>query len=1086
MKNKMKISMIAALSLSAITPVMSLAAEEVKVPSGFYDTKEGGFIEVNSFIHMSLSKKLNILQNSAFYYLDGTGNALQVTNIIESETDDILLQAVKTVEEVQEELDVVFVPNGVEIKPPVTSPPTPPVIVPPTPPVVDDSLEELTTNVDSLSMGIEKSVDFRVLYTGKEASELTLLKKIGNTFVPYNNDGHINLRDNGNQENADLLHGDGIYSARVLLNGNQEGIQTFAVGIEVDGKWKVVSKPIEIMVVIPFTEKQAQQITEKTTNLQEEIEKLKDEGKTIENVKADVVNTLNESADVSKAGVSEAGVWFALKSGALGAVTVTDSAPVTVISHRALEMNVTDIEKNMLANTDASSTVGNQRVIILTGHGSSGSDGATLASMLQGSSIPFTVNHYKNATVEEFKSMFNYGTIVFDTAGAALFKGDFTTELPYLSDLFKNIEEQVVILTGEPVTMEQTLKYNADIKTGRLVTVDGYYAITPAFVKYYGGKEKLPQSLVYANSAYSHSNATLANQFIKKGAQSYIGSKESIETGNMLNSFGSLLKGKTLLESLGQSVKITGNKSLSYAKTASLVNGNLEGKDGWISGGHFDSITHLGVNLNERYETIKPTEGQRMGIISSGVDETALDGRQSWVYQTFYVPEEMNSLKFDYNVVSNEPMVYIGSQYDDTFKATIVEGTVKEPKEGEFDSELEGNYNGIYNAPWLSSTVDVDEKVISYESINSSDWGQDYDDDRQRVDIVLPSGDSTTYMTGWKTLTYDVSEYKGKTITLKLQTWDLGDKSFPTAVLFDKVHLTNSIKSGAMIRGVNEVFIPEYGVREYQFNTLYYDQFNDPVTSDISMRLNDRGYRQPVMEQIGKFSLKESIEGIEINANSGLLKVSNQMVPTEITVIAEVDKEKVEHKVQITKSVKKTGSAEELLGKIEDHYILPYGTTNSLETMTAELQSIINDSSAELVVKEVGDDADQYIIVITKDGHSAQKTIKITIATEITMFDLEQSSEDIIVTFNKGITTLKDVPLTFEGGHATITGTTDNSNQLVVKFDKELPNNELESFALKLLINHQEVDVSFNKKDGSWSMSGIGLLENHDNQNDSN
>lgn len=1076
MKNKMKISMVAALSLSAVTPVMSFAAEEVIVPSGFYDTKGGEFIETNSFIYMNVTEKLSILQNPAFYYLDGNGNALQVIKIIESESDEVLEKEIKAVEEIQQELDIVFVPGGVEIKPPIT--------IPPTPPVVNIS-EALTSNVDSLNVDIEKLVDFRVKYEGKDATQLTLLKKVGNTFVPYNqNNDHVHLKDDGNQNNADLLQGDGTYSARVPMTETQEGMQSFVAGVEVKGKWKVFSLPVEIMVVKPFTEAEAVQITEKTTDLQSQIAMLIAKEKSDEEVKTEVINTLNKSEDVSKAGVSETGVWFALKSGALGAVTVTDSASVTAFSNSANETKAKNIEKTVMANTDKSSTVGNQRVIILSGNEPSTDDGSTLADLLQGSSIPFTVNHYTDATVEQFKSMFNYGTIVFDTPGAALFKGDFTKEFPNLSNLFKNNEEQVVILTGEQVTMKQTQKYNADIKTGRLVTVDGYYAITPAFVKYYGSKEKFPQSLVYANNPYSQSNATLANQFIMQGAQSYIGSKKLIGSGDMLKSFNSLLEGETLLGSVGQSVKITGNPSLSYTKTASLINGGLEGKDGWISGGHFDSITHLGVNLNEEYTTIEPSVGEKMGIISSGVDETALDGRQSWVYQTFYVPEDMNSLKFDYNVVSNEPMVFIGSKYDDTFKATIVEGAVKEPKEGEFESDLEDEKEGIYDASWLSSTVDVNEKVIGYESVNSSDWGQDYDDDRQRVDIVLPSGDGTTYMTGWKTLTYDVSKYKGKTITLKLQTWDLGDKSFPTAVLFDKVSLTNSIKTGTTVTGVNEAFVPEYGTREYQFNTVYFDQFKNPITSDISLRMNDKGYRQPVMEQIGTFSLKEAIDGIEIDTDSGLLKISNHAAPTEITIVAEVDNEKIEHKVQITKPVVKSESAESLLGKVENEYMLPYGTPNDLDTKTAILQSIINDSSAELEIKAVGGNAEQFIVIITKDGHTAQKEVKITIAAEIAKYVLEQSSENITVTFNGNITSLMYDPLIIEGGHSIITSITSTDNQLVIKFDKEPPTNELESFTLQLSINNQEVDALFENVNESWVMSSMGLVEDTSSQSD--
>lgn len=290
-----------------------------------------------------------------------------------------------------------------------------------------------------------------------------------------------------------------------------------------------------------------------------------------------------------------------------------------------------------------------------------------------------------------------------------------------------------------------------------------------------------------------------------------------------------------------------------------------------------------------------------MGIISSGLDESVLNGRQSWVYQTFTVPEDANTLKFNYNVVSNEPMEWIGTQYDDTFKATIVEGAVKEPQED--GSEYDEQYTGTYDVPWLESTLDENETIIAYESVNSSDWGQVYQDDRQRVDAQFPTGDETTYMTGWKTAAFDVSEYQGKSITLKLQTWDLGDKIFPTAVLFDNVRLTKSEIKSIEIAGPSDAFIPAHTDIKYQFNIVQADQEGDALTEGINYRLDNRGYRQPFeITQYGTFSLKEDINGISIDETTGIMKISTETDVTEVTVIATLkDGSKVEHTVNLTK-----------------------------------------------------------------------------------------------------------------------------------------------------------------------------------------
>lgn len=60
------------------------------------------------------------------------------------------------------------------------------------------------------------------------------------------------------------------------------------------------------------------------------------------------------------------------------------------------------------------------------------------------------------------------------------------------------------------------------MKKGRLAVVDSYYAISPAFVKYYGEKKNFPKSLVYANSSYSAENDSLATQFTNNGALAYV------------------------------------------------------------------------------------------------------------------------------------------------------------------------------------------------------------------------------------------------------------------------------------------------------------------------------------------------------------------------------------------------------------------------------------------------------------------------------------------------------------------------------------------------------------------------------------
>jgi len=109
------------------------------------------------------------------------------------------------------------------------------------------------------------------------------------------------------------------------------------------------------------------------------------------------------------------------------------------------------------------------------------------------------------------------------------------------------------------------------------------------------------------------------------------------------------------------------------------------------------------------------------------------------------------TLSFMYDVVSEEPMEWVGSQYDDKFQASII--------------DEEGN-----------------EEVIVTETVNTSQW-------YEISGIDFYGGDDTTYHTGWKSVNFDISKYRGKTITIKFHVWDKGDSIYDTAALIDKVEV---------------------------------------------------------------------------------------------------------------------------------------------------------------------------------------------------------------------------------------------------------------------------------------------------------
>ena len=181
-----------------------------------------------------------------------------------------------------------------------------------------------------------------------------------------------------------------------------------------------------------------------------------------------------------------------------------------------------------------------------------------------------------------------------------------------------------------------------------------------------------------------------------------------------------------------------------------IKNGDFEASStatSWNYSGDTRVITKLG-----------PLEAQsksKMAIISTGIgsgESSYLNGTEgSILQQTFKVTNDNSKVSFTYNVVSEEPYEYVGSQYDDTFEAEL-----------------------------LDSQGKVIE-VVAKETVNTSVWhsvsGIDFD-----------GGDQTAYHTSWKTVTYDLSDYVGETVTLRFKVYDKGDSIYDTAVLIDNVY----------------------------------------------------------------------------------------------------------------------------------------------------------------------------------------------------------------------------------------------------------------------------------------------------------
>lgn len=117
-------------------------------------------------------------------------------------------------------------------------------------------MTNLKSSRDSINKNEPTSVDFTVVYNGDKDAEVFLFKVIDTEYIPYTiGQENIQLKDDGNQNNGDLLQGDGTYSARILMEEDEEGSIELAAGVKDGEEWQY-SNPINIFVIKELTEEE--------------------------------------------------------------------------------------------------------------------------------------------------------------------------------------------------------------------------------------------------------------------------------------------------------------------------------------------------------------------------------------------------------------------------------------------------------------------------------------------------------------------------------------------------------------------------------------------------------------------------------------------------------------------------------------------------------------------------------------------------------------------------------------------------------------------------------------------------------------
>ncbi len=344
----------------------------------------------------------------------------------------------------------------------------------------------------------------------------------------------------------------------------------------------------------------------------------------------------------------------------------------------------------------------------------------------------------ENCTRATLKNLSNYGIVVFDTHGHG---GDLLltreeVNIKNNTDNYKKLEDVNDINWGYCVVMTMSNK-----KT--------YYAVTSKYFNRIIGK--MPNSVVFNASCQSLKTDKIANALIARGAKTVVGFTTDVTNevaAQKEQQFFSALVGdylKTTGESFNNSdnssYQMRGSRDMHF--TLGLINGDFEygNLNGWNTIGDGRVITQLASQM--------PTQGSFMGIISTGLGYTDNYGRIS---QTFQVTNE-TKLSVKWNFLSEEFLEYVGSIYQDYLRITIIDGDNSE--------------------------------VIFYKTVD--DFAAEYSLVSVSPTIVFDRGG--VYMTGWMTSTFNISKYQGKTVTLLIESGDVGDSIYDSATLLDEISI---------------------------------------------------------------------------------------------------------------------------------------------------------------------------------------------------------------------------------------------------------------------------------------------------------
>ncbi len=607
------------------------------------------------------------------------------------------------------------------------------------------------------------------------------------------------LLDNGNLANGDEIKGDNIYTAKVTITESTSGEITLkATGEITNSKGDneaVESKQTKIKVYSDIKGEDVKALLDIQNNMADELTNyLGGSQNNAESAINQLLSWIQSQPEVESATLTNGGdIEIKYKSGLMGGAIISLEDENGYVDTRGgisgysklaqtssdrgstakIPVSQQTRGKNYVGNGTFSgktmedfdpNTIGNRNVFIYAPYEASwqNNERPHIINILDSLDCGgFQVTAYTNqeADVAKIAEMTSYGMVVLSTHGSGGGKAVLTGEIA--DTTAAAYQTYKAMLQGDSPKMGISMNITIS-KQGNAINRKNVYKLYASYISGLAGT--FPQSVILANFCGSDQTPPLRDAFIGKGAKTYFGYTESVNGGFCVtvakDVFTTLAKNNKTTSEVSKigatdpvtpfaTFRIQGSGTMKFA--TELVNSNFEkGMLGWTKSGDGRAISQLGY--------LDSPEGSYMGIISTGLGYTVSSGRIS---QSFIVPANASELTLKWNFFSEEFLEYIGSSYQDWFEVIIV-------------------------------TKEFGEHVLISKSVDgvAAEYGAAYPDIPGNLtsvspDIVFDQGG--VYMTGWETSTFDISNYKGKCVSLVLRCSDVGDSIFDTAVLIDEI-----------------------------------------------------------------------------------------------------------------------------------------------------------------------------------------------------------------------------------------------------------------------------------------------------------